>query len=261
MTFLALSSPVFIETLSKEHVIVHVGRFPLKYFVILAWNPFHLLLTIVVTVILFITYRKIAVALDVSFWSPLHQPFSQARQSIRKFRSKNKSTLTVFNDEPNVENKMRLAKATENFEFSEHSVQCLSTGQNRKRSTSICSVQQDFGETSNANVSLRQQWIAKQKNNQHKINSAFFFVSLVFIVLAIPTTTTVIFLFAHIIWIAHHVYLVYGIILCQTLFSLVFLINPFFYMLSNQFVMRKLHYLFGWNCKNRTERTTSKTPN
>ena len=205
------------------------------------WNPLHFVLTLIVTLILIITYRNIAKALDKSFWDPLYEQISIARSSLHKLCSPTTANCDKVFYRSNADNNLELSSATEKVESSEKSVTCLSVEENRERSRSNCTVQNGLEISSDSSSKHRS---TKQRtNDQRKITSVFFFASFMFIVLALPTITIEIILNAYFRFIEYHWTLLYGAVLCQKLFSLVFLINPFVYMLNSSFVIQKLNHI------------------
>ena len=228
--------------LSRDQSIIRLGKIPLKHIMIMSWHPFHLILTILVTIVLIFTYLP-PKAMDEKFWYPLYEQTHDISSSFRSFWSPRKSKLKKSTREDNSENMNDHPLATENLELKEEMGTNRPIDGNRECSTSICSVGNDCAVKSNISAISKQEWNKKRENYNRKITSTFFFVSFIFIVLAIPTTTTVIILLAYCRWIEFHLNLFYGAIFCQTLFSLVFLINPIFYMRINQIVVQKINCL------------------
>ena len=254
-----------------------IGNYPAKVIFFLIWYPTHLVLVLITTVILVIVYRKIALALDEGFWAPLTGPITQICSSLCTFFQRSEENVfgialreteitneteigasnTAKNQDNTVSaqflslgaNRIRSASVqSHSGSFSANESQ-LSIGGARNRSASICSVEIDFGNSNETGNNLRDKFNRKRKNNQRKINSAFFFVSFSFIIIAIPTATMVNLL---VFWMIIDLqeYKIYGLFVNQILYGLVFLVNPFLYMFSNQYVMEKLR------CRKRAENNT-----
>ena len=235
IVFVGLSFPIFIERTSNEYHVEMVNEFRIKYLLFVLWYPVHLILVLIVTIVLIFVYRKIAQALGESFWAPLTGPIFNNYRSIRNVGEitgkKGKVTIKETDVSDTIELTATRNKPSANF---------LTVSQGKVRSASVCSVESDFGHFSEAGsqVSLKDEYYKKRKNNQRKINSAFFFVSFFFIIIAIPTTTMIIFSFIKVMN-GEADYTVYGFFVSQILYGLVFLLNPFMYMFSNQFIMQK----------------------
>ena len=193
-------------------------------------------------------YRNIAKALDRNFWDPLYEQFLNINSSVRKLQIPRKSLYNNSVQRCNAEKKLELISSTVKLECTENLVTSLSIdGEVRslpERPTSITKEQHDLQTNSSGCVNSKSEFETKREKYHHKITSAFFFASFTFIVLAIPTITSEIILFVYFRWTEFHWNLLYGALLCQFLFSLVFLINPFFYMLSSSFVIQNLTIYF-----------------
>ena len=206
LSFLTLSFPLLIEIFSNGQTIIRLGSIPLKHVMILSWHPFHLILTLLVTIVLIFTYHKIAKAMDEKFWYPLYEQISDIRCSFRSLWSRKKSKSKKSTQESNT---LDLSLVTENLELTEMLATNCSVGINKGLSTNICSLEDDSAVHSNRSITSKQEWVKKRGDHNRKITSIFFFVSFMFIVLAIPTTTTVIFILVYCRWIQFQLNLFY----------------------------------------------------
>ena len=219
------------------------GYEDIKYAFWIFWYPVNLVLVIIVGAIQIVVYRKIAKALDESFWTPVSVPISLIANYLQKCCRPSLNTganiavkQTNITDEITAENEQKDNKNVEtetNFLSIEHG---------RERTASVCSIDSEFGSSSNLNhISLKDEWNNKRKRNQRKITSAFFFISFLFIIIAIPTTTIVILCFWLLMYTdADFEAAMFGLFVSQCLYGSVFLLNPFLYMCSNEYVMNKL---------------------
>ena len=230
-TFVFIS--LFMEEIIDKYFVNKLYFESWKSLLWMCWYPFHLILVLIVTIVLVVIYKKISTALKESFWGPLFYGFKSVRAfCCQKRGSRGRKTDTIVNFE--------LTTKAENI-TDKNLFHNASTDENTERKENNFMVESNMENLPNDNRTTftTANRIKNQQKDQQKITSAFFFVSFFFIMTAIPNTILVIIMIILVYTIESN-YLIYAFVISQNLYGLVFLLNPFLYLFSNQFVMNKL---------------------